>query len=268
MDVFTDAVGPQPPGTIWDLRLFDTSTEELITRRTTAFSSNAQGMLLLNGSDEDLRVVVGSTIAISGRNAYLQVQLVQPDTTVIEDESVGVILDMLTGIPAELQEYLRTHLVGGAGGLTTEEHDALIITQAAVTADIGPGIGDLIQSIGSLITKPTLAIGSLSSPAYELEGDGEIPDIGDVLHSKFGLYWLATTIPPGLGHLHGNTEEYLQRLVQFRTLHVVGGVELVTEVFDANWHGGLWSWSVPKPTAIEYSILPGVHLQVRWWQFP
>lgn len=204
----------------------------------------------------------------NGKPGQLRVQFSSVSSGMNESTDVPIVMERTAGQNTELAAWLQRHGSVGGQGLTTEEHDALIITQAAVTAEIGPGLGDLIQTIGGLITRPPMGIGSLSSPAYELEGDGEIPDISDILHSRFGLYWVATVIPAGLGHLHGQTEEYLERLVQFRTVHVLDSTELVTEVLDANYHGALWAWSTPKPSRVEYSIIPGVHLQVRWWQFP
>lgn len=264
----TTTIGPQPPGTIWQIDIEDVGGESPWLRWTIPWTLNAVTTTVVDGTPSSSNVIPRTAARLTGDAATVRVKLIQPDTTVVDEDTVSVVLDMQQGQAWELQEYIRTHQPAASGGLTEEQAEDLTIVKGAVLADIGPGIGDLVQSIGQLITRPTLTIGSLSSPPYELEGDGEIPDIGDVLHSKFGIYWLATTIPPGIGHLHGNTEEYSNRLVQFRTLHVVGGVELVTEVFDVNWHGGLWTWSTAKPTAIEYSILPGVHLQVRWWQFP
>lgn len=268
LTVSTDLIGPQPPGTVWEIDLEAMESSVVWGRWTTPFVFNAIRTTWVNGDASESDVLAPEHLLTTGDDARLHIKLKQSDGTVIDEDDVAIILDMTQGQAWQVQEYIRTHPPAASGGLTTAEHNAVLATQAAVLADIGPGLGDLVQSIGQLITRPTLAIGSLSSPAYELEGDGEIPGISDLLHSRFGIYWLATTIPAGLGHLHGNTEEYMQRLVQFRTLHVLDGVELVTEVFDANWHGGLWTWSTPKPSAIEYSILPGVHIQVRWWQFP
>jgi hypothetical protein len=88
------------------------------------------------------------------------------------------------------------------------------------------------------------------------------------------VYWIASVIPAGLGHLHGQTEEYLNRLVQWRTIHSLTSsgtgdhLEVVTELFDAEWHGGLWQFKEKHPSRVEYSILPGVTILARWYQFP
>lgn len=183
---------------------------------------------------------------------------------IVDSGTITVQADLVSGALYNLQQDINAR----QAGLTAEEHTAVLGTSSVVTASLAPWLDDFAQLLFNFIYRPPLAVGGLSSPPYELEGDGQLPTLGFLDPFRFGLHWLATVIPAGLGHLHGNTEEYQQRLVQFRTIHTVGGVDVVSEIFDANWHGGLWVWAEPKPTRVEYSILPGVHLQVRWWQFP
>lgn len=268
VSVESDFIGPFEPGSYWQLILNSVPAEDPIANMIVPLTAHTLNRTFVDQNGSIFNPVPGRTGWLTGDAAVLSARIFNPANELLETTSVSVELDRQSGQVAELAEWMKVNIAAAGQALTEEEHDAIIITQAAVTADIGPNIGDLIQSIGKLIINPPLAVGSLSSPPYELEGDGEIPDIGEITNSKFGLYWLATEIPPGLGRVHGNTDEFQNRLVQFRTLHALGGVELVTEIFDANWHGGLWTWKTPKPSAIEYSILPGVHLQVRWWKFP
>lgn len=264
----TNFIGPLPSDSFWTIQLTAPANENMVCQADMHLNVKTINMLMTNALGSSMSPAEAFPYSVGGVSGQLRVILQTPSTSFEEHTDVPIVMDRQTGQVPELKAWIGRQGVGAGEGLTLEEHDALLATQLAVTADIGPGLGDLIQTIGGLITRPPMGIGSLSSPAYELEGDGEIPDIGDLLHSRFGLYWVATVIPPGLGHLHGQTEEYLQRLVQFRTVHAIDSVELVTEVLDANYHGALWAWATAKPQRVEYSILPGVHLQVRWWQFP
>jgi hypothetical protein len=83
-----------------------------------------------------------------------------------------------------------------------------------------------------------------------------------------GIYFVATLIPVGLGHRHGQSEEYPSRLVQWRTTHVVDAIEMTTEIVDATTHRQLWKFATQAPHAVQYSILPGVEIVCRYYLFP
>lgn len=111
---------------------------------------------------------------------------------------------------------------------------------------------------------PSFAQLVLSSIVTQLSGDGSIAgDDAPFFPSQFGLWWEFTTVPPKLGFIDGPTRRYSQRMVQWRLVHSVGGLELVTDVLDANYDRVTWLWEVSKPSRIEFSILPGVELNVR-----
>jgi len=265
----SDVAGPFEPGSYWEITLTAPANENIVGTMTVPYLSNAFGVLSWwPGTIELMGAIHPFAPMVSGQSAQLEVSLVQPTFGVADSDTMPVVMDWVTGQTEVLKQFLRQMGAGAGQGLTEEEHDAVLATQSAVITTMGiPGDSPAF-GLADFLAHPPLFIGGLSTPPYVLEGDGELPDLHTAGHARFGLYWLATTIPPGLSHVHGNTEEYTNRLVQFRTTHVVGGVELVTEVFDAHWHGGMWRWETALPTAIDYSVLPGVVVEVRYWQYP
>lgn len=239
-----------------------------MTRLFRGFVSNSLTLTMVSGTDATAFPTEAKAEWRSGETGRLRITLDEPGSGVVDSINVPIVLDRQTGIVQELVAWIQANGTGGASGLTTEEHDSLVITQAAVTAGFGLDpltlVGDLVQAIAG--SNP-LAYGSLSSPADCVSGDGEMPDPEPLL-PKWGLYWLATVIPEGLGHVHGQSEEYPARLVQWRTVHEVGGVEMVTEINDAVTHGELWRFRFQRPRRVEYSVLPGVTICAQWWQFP
>lgn len=265
--VSTDTVGPFDPTTsYWDIKLTDADGINIVVwRRQYAPSSSLNETFLQNY--DGLRGVSNPPTqgTFEGDTVHLRVILVSSFTP-IEDETISVVMNRQQGQVQELASIIASPSTS-APTLTEEEHNAILQTNVGVIAMAGIDpltmIGDLAAALSS---NPPLGFGSLSA-AYTLTGDGEMPDIGDLLHTKLGIYFIAT-IPAGLSHRHGQSEEYPSRLIQWRTVHSVGGLEMVTEVVDFQTHGELWKWSTAKPSRIEYSVLPGVVVQAQWWQFP
>lgn len=263
----TDLIGPLPPGTFWLFELQSATDENTFAAmRVNSNASSVQGVFT-NGTNTLAFYTWASAETVHGAAGLLRVSLTEPGPTEVENLTVAVTIDRQSGVTADLSRFIEDRLAAQPVGLTTEQGEQLNIVQAAVTAaaPINPidFIGDLAQAFR---TQPPLSFGSLSA-TYDLIGDGEMPDVGDLLHTKLGIFFTAD-IPAGLSHRHGQSEEYPARLIQWRTVHLVGGVELVTEVVDFITHGELWKWSVAKPLRIEYSVLPSVVVHARWWQFP
>lgn len=266
--VSTDAVGPFDPSTsYWDIKLTDQDDAAIVVWRRKYAPTAVLDEIFLSNYDETLSVSGAPTLnTLHGDTVDLRVILVSSFTP-IEDETISVTLDRQQGQVQELQALLENPTTS-APTLTAEEHNAVLQTNVGVIAMAGINPLDMIGDLADAFRgSPPLGFGSLST-TYILEGDGEMPDVGDLFHTKLGIYFVATAIPPELSHRHGQSEEYPSRLVQFRTVHVVGGVELVTEVSDFMTHGELYRWSTAKPLRIEYSVLPGVTIAARWWQFP
>jgi len=264
----TDLIGPLAFDAVWTVTLTVPADEGIVTQYQLPSTEHMVQAILTNGTNAFVVMSFARPEWTTGAAGQFKVELDSSSTSFHEEETVAIVLDRETGATAELARWIEANVIGEGMGLTDEEHDAVVATQAAVVTTMGiPGDSPAF-GLADFLVHPPLFIGGLSTPPYVLEGDGELPDLHTAGHARFGLYWLATTIPPGLSHVHGNTEEYTNRLVQFRTTHVVGGVELVTEVFDAHWHGGMWRWETALPTAIDYSVLPGVVVEVRYWQYP
>lgn len=266
--VQSDFIGPQPTGTFWQLELTAPPDEILLAVYTTPWTQNFMTTPMVDGTVSDVDIIRVTADSVTGQPGQVRVQLIQPGPTVVEDETVAFQWDREQGQAMELKEWIRTHPPATAPTLTEEEHNAVLQTNTGVIAMSGFNVAQLVGDLGAaLASGPPLGIGSLSGP-YDITGDGELPDLHAAFQDRLGVYWVATTIPAGLSHRHGQSEEYPSRLVQWRTVHVVGGSEMVTEVLDATTHGELWQFAKKLPERVEYSVLPGVVIRARWWQFP
>lgn len=264
----TDIIGPFDPSTsYWDVKLTDGDFVNIIVWRR-KYAPTAQLIETFLANYDNTLSVSNPPMpgTFHGDNGELRIILVS-SFTAVEDVTIPVVIDRQQGQVQELAS-LMVQPTTTSPTLTEEEHNAVLQTNVGVIAMSGINPLDMIGDLANAFAgSPPLGFGSLST-TYVLTGDGEMPDIGDVLHTKLGIYFVATVIPTGLSHRHGQSEEYPARLVQWRTVHTVGGIELVTEVLDYVTHGELLRWRQAKPTRIEYSILPGVTIAARWWQFP
>jgi hypothetical protein len=260
-------VGPLEPDSFWLITLTAPANEDIMLTMTVPTVTNALSTLVVQGSLQLPGVVEGRPLWVTGEGAQIQIDLVEPIGGIADSGTVQVILDRQTGQNAELQTWIQQQLLAQPVGLTTEQGEQLtrVESSIAISAGINPLelVGDVVQAIA---THNPLGYGSLSV-VYTITGDGELPNEDPIL-PKWGVYWLATVIPVGLGHRHGQSEEYPSRLIQWRTVHEVGGTEMVTAINDSETHGELWRFPTQTPRRLEYSILPNVVVQAQWWQFP
>lgn len=260
-------VGPLEADSFWEIRLTAPAGEDEVLVMQAPAPFPALSTVVVQGSLAAPQVVEGRPAWTTGAAARVQLELVQPTLGSVGTDTVEVILDRQTGQNKELQLWIAANTAAAGQGLTVAEHNAVLQTNVGVIAMATLNPIDLVGDLANaFLTNPPLSFGSLSA-AYTLTGDGEMPDIGDVLHTKLGIYFVAS-IPAGLSHRHGQSEEYPARLIQWRTVHHVAGLDMVTEVVDFDTHGELWKWRVQKPSRIEYSVLPGVVITALWWQFP
>lgn len=268
VSLFSTASGPFESGSFWDIQLTAPADEEVVGDFVRPYASNTLDVQTWwHGNDDQMLPILVIPPFVTGQPAQLRVSLVQPTLGVADTSAIPVTMDMETGQTQVLEQYLLQTGAAAGQGLTTEEHNAVLQTNVGVIAMASLNPLDLVGDLASAFSSnPPLAFGSLST-TYTLTGDGEMPDIGDLFHTKLAIYFVAT-IPWNLSHRHGQSEEYPARLIQWRTVHSVGGLDMVTEVADFDTHGELWKWKVSKPSRIEYSVLPGVVVAARWWQFP
>ena len=264
----TDLIGPMPSDTLWNFELTAPPNEDILMLAFWQTPLHQIHARMVNNGTTPVAVTPIEVVSSHGKPAQLRVSVSSVSTSFFEEETVQVVLDRQSGQVQELVDWLAGRISGAGTGLTTDEHNAVLQTNASVIALAGINPLDLIGDLAdAFASSPPLGFGSLST-TYELIGDGEMPDIGDLLHTKLGIFFVASAIPAGFGHRHGQSEEYPIRLVQWRTVHTVGGTEMVTQVMDYETHGELMRWRQSKPSRIEYSITPGVVLQAQWWQFP
>lgn len=264
----TDRIGPEPAGTRWVIRLEAPAGEDLMGLYDVPYQAAVQQDYFTQRINFTSDVIGVKQDWATGQPARLTVALVAPTGVPLEQQNVTVELERTQGQAYETVAAITSNPQVVNQGITEEEHNAILQTNVGVIAMAGINPLDMIGDLANAFAgSPPLGFGSLST-TYFLTGDGEMPDIGDLFHTKLGIYFIATVIPIGLSHRHGQSEEYPARLVQWRTVHTVGGLEMVTEVLDYDTHGELMKWRQAKPTRIEYSILPGVTIAARWWQFP
>lgn len=259
--------GPLAPDSFWLIELSSPSNENVIVRKFIPWTSPTVAGQLINSSSTIAVIAERRTQWPNGGTARFHVELEEIGVGIIESANVEGTLDLITGQANELAEVVRVNASAPGTGLTEDEHNAVLQTNVGVIALAGINPLDLVGDLANAFqSNPPLHFGSLST-TYDLVGDGEMPDIGDLFHTKLGIYFVAD-IPIGLSHRHGQSEEYPARLIQWRTVHSVGGLEMVTEVADFDTHGEMWKWKTAKPSRIEFSVLPGVVVHARWWQFP
>lgn len=270
----TDLVGPLAPGSFWQIALLDSDAFYSHGDRIHPYTTTTLNIDFWGGTQNVLNPGLVVPSLVTGQPGILRVIIQEPGFGVADTTDVAVVIDRETGQVQELANYIRTHPPAGGNGLSSEEHVAVMGTLANTQKSFGGSGGSIVASLADLLDHPALAFGALSSPPMTLTGDGEVPGFGAIGHVQFGLQWAAVAVPPGLGRLHGVTEETQQRLVQFTVIHQMsaglgeGLIDVVTEHFDADWSGGIWTWQVPLPSRILYSVLPGVVIAARWWQFP
>lgn len=268
VEVTSDLVGPLEPGSFWTFTLTAPANENIVAAFTWPADDHDIFQVMKSGSPTSTFIWPALPESVDGVAGQLRIELTEPTSGVIDSLDTSVVIDRVSGQSAELFQAIYDNRVPAGTGLTEDEHNAVLQTNVGVIAMAGINPIDLVGDLAHAFSvNPPLGFGSLSA-VYELIGDGEMPDVGDLLHVKLGIYFVASSIPIGFSHRHGQSEEYPIRLLQWRTVHSVGGLDMVTEVVDFVTHGELWKWSQAKPSRIEYSVTPGVVIHAQWWQFP
>ena len=177
---------------------------------------------------------------------------------IVETVSQRVHLDLTSGIPYYQQWWDINHQQ--QGGLTTEQAAQLEETHAATIVQMGvPGnIVDIPVDV--LVPAPPLGLQKVEPAATIASGDGFLPgDLPGVI-SYYGLWWEFVTVPPGIGFDDWPTRLYEQQLLQLRVIHTLDGVDVVSQLENANADRYLFMFNQVLPTRIEFSILPGVEV--------
>lgn len=268
VEVTTDLVGPLEPGSFWTFTLTAPANEGLIASCTRPASGAVVLAVMKSGTDTTTFIHPVERGTENGVSGQLKIELTEPSSGVVDTLDVPIVVDRVSGQSAELMQWIFHNTSRSGQGLTEDEHNAVLQTNTGVIALAGINPIDLLGGLGDAMrSSAPLAFGSLGDIMGPLTGDGTLT-APPALHVIMGVYWVATTIPVGLGHRHGNSEEYPARLVQWRTTHVVGGIEMTTEIVDAVTHRELWRFRQQNPHAVDYSVLPQVEIFARYWLFP
>ena len=149
------------------------------------------------------------------------------------------------------------------GAFTPEDRVVLMgIGESVVRVLPADGI-DIELPIADLLWKPPLGANILQPGALRISGIGQInlPEQPGLL--VYGCWWEIFSAPPHLGFQEGLTRHYQQRLLQLNVIHSVGGVDVVSEVLDADFERVIWRWAEALPFALAYQVAPGVELDLH-----
>jgi hypothetical protein len=257
-DAGTDQIGPWPTTAFWRVELWaGTDREQLISAIDYASQSWEHNGIIGATTDLQLQIDANHSSVHDGQPARVVVQHWQDSTTMLEQASQDVTLDMTTGVPHLLQ-YAPPAPAGE--GLTEEQAAQL---QAVAEATVVPmGLPGTLTNVplGSLLVHPPLGLTRVDATPICRTGDGYLEGDSGLFPSIYGLWWEFTVVPPGVGTEAGATVLYEQRMVQLQTVHTINGLDVVTEIVEANYDRVVWLWAEAKPTRIEYAILPGVEV--------
>lgn len=256
--VFVPGSPTLPAGTRWRVSVSDADTPEATFYQEEFEYSGNDGWAFGFAGGTGRWVQPMSGTFPHGSAARMLVELIGEGVTE-PSLSQAVTWDTVTGMP---------YVVGvqsgdGGGGLTPEQAAQLDETHEATIVQMGVPANPIDVPIGSLIAHPPLGILEIDAAAVGATGDGAFGGTLAGGEPIYGLWWEFTTVPPELGVQFGLTEHFHQRMVQFRTIHTVGGVELVSEVLEADYQRVVWLFETAFPTRIEYRVLPGVSVNIH-----
>lgn len=253
----SDFVGPMPSGSEWKLTVATDAefTHQMWIEFHSFVVSPWEVFLLVQQglSFEGPRYMPGA-----GTTIHLQAELINGSSFAVEDSGVVTgVWEPTAGLGLQIAQQAMT-----TGGLTVEEHDAVLLaaanTQLAVPTNASGGVS-IIQTIGQVL-------GSLGNRELHhrhasmlISGQGSIARGSGAFRSDaMGIEWYWNTIPPGFGYRHGSVAEYFNRIVQFRLIKEDGaGLLYQDEVLDVNAEGQRFAWGLTVPVTLEWYVTPG-----------
>lgn len=252
----TSIVGPLPIGWQWHIDvLFPAGSETVIQSSVRPLSAGNQHQIVF---EQD--VVDGESFLptvhpqLVGQDAQLRIRLQSSPTTVEDEGSVTVKWDYQSGTSVILGKRGSTT---GGGGLTNEQAVQLEETHEATIRTMGASPSQISIPISGLIAHPPLGILRIDPAQIIADGDGIIDTGGGLFSNIFGLWWEILTQPPSVGFTLGLTDHYQVRVIQLRTIHSVTGIDVASEVLDADYQRVIWLWQEALPSRVEYSVTPG-----------
>ena len=268
----TDFVGPIPVGAWVEAHLLPAVGERDLAIGK-LFTQNPVGELVLGefqdaaGSAFTTLVLPQEAFASHGSDARLSVSLHDPAGVVLDQTTVNVKMDALTGL-----QWIRGQAGSVQGGFTAADRAQLEeVHMASFSAlPLTNAIGDLVDvALSSQFTCPP---GPLLVPALHglLTGAGTVTrPSGSTGVYAYGFTFRFEVVPPGLSVIDGRALEYPERMAQFLVIKVdSAGNEYVSDRYDFHHDQERVCWGIPFPKRIEYSVLPGVSMRFFWLLFP
>jgi hypothetical protein len=129
-------------------------------------------------------------------------------------------------------------------------------------------ISTVVQVVDAVLHVPLELLAEEVIPGSPFSGEGRLnrPRPG-VEVAAWGIAWSFLTIPPRLGVSGGAVPIWNVRLLQLVAFQNSRSTQYPLEIFDAHYDAGVWLWVNPFPSAIGYSLYPGVSAQFRWLLF-
>lgn len=259
-------VGSPPPDSFVVVQLVDANNEDrpclFYSFPFSGFPVNVVAGIRPNDNSY-VRPDVWASLA-QGGDALLTVS-VQSSSGTFDTGTQAVKIDYQSGL-ATIESFLSASSAGQ--GLTEEQAVQLAETHQSVLADLGDAVTHILTPIADLIQHPRPQIGHLTAETCGLFGDGSLPLPPQLNLAVSAWVWRFESYPAGIGQTPGGVVEFQRRMVQWRVIHEINGVEVVTQLLDVNYDRVLTFFAESFPVRLEYSILPGVELCVRFWVWP
>lgn len=255
--VSSDFVGAMPTGSYWRLTVAtDVEFLHYVFQNFVGFTGKLQNFFWVQ--DGSVGYNLPWYMPAAGSTIHVQAELVSGVGGTVDDSGV------VTGVwePTAGLGFQVKAQPAASGGLTVEEHDAVLLaaanTQLAVPTNASGGVS-IIQTIGQVL-------GSLGNRELHhrhasmlISGQGSIArGAGAFRSDAMGIEWYWDTIPPGFGYRRGSVAEYFNRIVQFRLIKEDGaGLLYQDEVLDVNAEGQRFAWGLTVPVTLEWYVTPG-----------
>lgn len=250
-------IGPMPTGSVWRVTIAtDAEFTNVMWQESISWVFNGQDLFLL--THPGISSYAPFPMVGSGATVHVEVELINGSTLHVDDSGVATgIYDPTAGLGIQ-----ATMLASTTGGLTVQEHDAVLLaadnTQALLPANAAGG-GQVAQGIQQVL-------GALGNPQLQhkhasvlISGQGSIARGSGAFRSDaMGIEWYWHTIPPGMGLRNGSVAEYFNRIVQFRLImEDVASALYQHDVVDAYMEGRRYAWGATVPATLEYYVAPG-----------
>lgn len=257
----SDFIGPLPSDARWDVLLTTESGGGFLWQtRSQPTSTNAKSWTYGSEADYNQPFFPVELEAMHGDTLELKARLRSP-TTIFDEGTVLITLDLTTGAPYILREVMRQQSTAQVDNTATLEQ----IEQAVHMSF--PGLNNI--PIGEFLGIP-LAGGAerlLITPDRTGEGTLDRP-IGLVDVAAVGLEWEVVSAPPGVGVVQGAPDRWARRVLDLQLVGTDASSNEYTRTFES-FHVDHYRYMFQGfgLTRLYYWIEPGITVRFYWLVF-